>query len=82
MKNGEYDHIHILIHLPTKVQLTKLVNSLKGVSSRKMKQYHPEPEQSAYLKNALWARSYFTGSCGGASIDVLKDYIANQNRPG
>lgn len=79
--NGESDHVHILINYPPKVQLTKLVNSLKGVSSRKMKQYHPELEQPAYLKNALWARSYFAGSCGGASIDVLKAYIANQNRP-
>ena len=79
--NGESDHVHILINYPPKVQLTKLVNSLKGVSSRKMKQYHPELEQPAYLKNALWARSYFAGSCGGASIDVLKGYIANQNRP-
>ncbi|MCB5163005.1 IS200/IS605 family transposase, partial [Marinomonas algarum] len=64
------------INYPPKVQLTKLVNSLKGVSSRKMKQYHPELEPPAYLKNALWARSYFAGSCGGASIDVLKGYIA------
>lgn len=79
--NGESDHVHILINYPPKVQLTKLVNSLKGVSSRKLKQHHPELEQPAYLKNALWARSYFAGSCGGASIEVLKSYIANQNRP-
>ncbi|MCB5162837.1 IS200/IS605 family transposase, partial [Marinomonas algarum] len=52
--NGESDHVHILINYPPKVQLTKLVNSLKGVSSRKMKQYHPELEPPAYLKNALW----------------------------
>lgn len=71
----------MLINYPTKVQLSKLVNSLKGVSSRKMKQYHPELEQPAYLKNALWARSYFAGSCGGASIDVLKTYIEHQARP-
>ena len=79
--NGESDHVHLLINYPTKVQLSKLVNSLKGVSSRKMKQYHPELEQPAYLKNALWARSYFAGSCGGASIGVLKTYIENQARP-
>nr|WP_051789375.1 IS200/IS605 family transposase [Endozoicomonas montiporae] len=79
--NGETDHIHLLIHYPPKVQLSKLVNSLKGVSSRKMKLHHPELVKPAYLKNALWARSYFAGSCGGASIDVLKTYIENQARP-
>ena len=79
--NGEQDHVHLLIHYPPKVALSKLVNSLKGVSSRRMKQYHPELKKPAYLKNALWARSYFAGSCGGASINTLKKYIENQDTP-
>jgi putative transposase len=32
--NGEDDHVHLLIDYPPKVSLSKLVNSLKGVSSR------------------------------------------------
>ena len=40
--NGEEDHIHLLINYPPKVSIAKLVNSLKGVSSRKLKQIHPE----------------------------------------
>ena len=31
---GEDDHVHLLIVYPPKVALSKLVNSLKGVSSR------------------------------------------------
>ena len=31
---GEKDHVHLLVHYPPKVQLSKLVNSLKGVSAR------------------------------------------------
>ena len=32
--NGEQDQVHLLVHYPPKVQLSKLVNSLKGISSR------------------------------------------------
>lgn len=32
--NGEHDHIHLRIEYPPTVQLSKLVNSLKGVSAR------------------------------------------------
>lgn len=79
--NGEQDHVHILVNYPPKVAVSKLVNSLKGVSSRRLKQYHPELIKPAYMKNALWSPSYFAGSVGGAPIEVLKQYIEQQNRP-
>ncbi|PBC93855.1 Transposase IS200 like [Streptomyces sp. OV198] len=31
--NGERDHVHLLINYPPKVVVSKLVNSLKGVSA-------------------------------------------------
>ncbi|WP_419630568.1 IS200/IS605 family transposase, partial [Thiolapillus sp.] len=31
--NGETDHVHLLVEYPPTVQLSKLINSLKGVSS-------------------------------------------------
>lgn len=36
--NGEEDHVHLLIHYPPKVTLSHPVNSLKGVSSRRLRQ--------------------------------------------
>lgn len=53
--NGETDHEDLLVNYPPKVQLSRLVNSLKGVSSRKLKLHHPELIKPAYLKNALWS---------------------------
>lgn len=79
--NGEQDHVHLLIEYPPKMQLTKLINSLKGVSSRKLKQYFPELYQPAWRHDALWSPSYFCGSCGGASLEVLEKYIKQQCRP-
>lgn len=78
--NGEEDHVHMLIHYPPKVSLAKLVNSLKGVSSRRLRQNWPALEKK-YYKGVLWSPSYFAGSCGGAPIDIVKKYIQSQNKP-
>ena len=78
--NGESDHVHLLVEYPPKVTISKLVNSLKGVSSRKLKELHPELKEY-YWKNALWSPSYFAGSCGGPPLDIIKQYIEKQNSP-
>lgn len=79
--NGEGDHVHLLVNYPPKVALSRLVNSLKGVSSRRLKLMHPELVKPAYLNNALWSPSYFAGSVGGAPISVVRQYIEQQARP-
>jgi len=78
--NGEQDHVHMLIHYPPKISLAKLVNSLKGVSSRRLRQNWPELEKK-YYKGVLWSPSYFAGSCGGAPIEIVRKYIEAQNTP-
>jgi len=78
--NGENDHVHLLINYPPKVAISKLVNSLKGVSSRMLKRLHPELGKQ-YWKGALWSPSYFSGSCGGAPISIIREYIEKQSRP-
>ncbi len=72
--NGEEDHVHLLVEYPPTVCISKLVNSLKGVSSRKLKQQFPEIKKY-YWKNALWSPSYFAGSCGGAPLEIVRKYI-------
>ncbi|QCR38279.1 IS200/IS605 family transposase [Nissabacter sp. SGAir0207] len=79
--NGESDHVHMLLNFPPKVAISKLVNSLKGVSSRKMKLHHPDLHKPAWNSDALWSPSYFAGSVGGAPLEVIKKYIEDQNRP-
>ncbi|MFC5785620.1 IS200/IS605 family transposase, partial [Streptomyces aureus] len=70
-----------LVHYPPKVQLSKLVNSLKGVSSRRLRQEY-DSHVSRYLWGGhFWSGSYFAGSCRGAPLTVVKQYIDNQQRP-
>lgn len=79
--DGEGDHVHLLVTYPPKVAISSLVNSLKGVSSRliRKKQYPSISEQ--LWDSALWSPSYFAGSCGGAPIDIIRQYIEQQNTP-
>jgi len=82
--NGERDHIHLLVNYPPKVRLSELVNSLKGVSSRRLKQEFPALSTFWSIrehKGHLWSPSYFAGSVGGAPITILRQYIENQSRP-
>lgn len=71
--NGELDHVHLLVNYPPKVQLSKLVNSLKGVYSRYIRQKFPDVKYHWTNKKSgvLWSPSYFAGSVGGAPIEVV-----------
>ena len=80
--DGEADHVHLLITYPPRIALSTLVNSLKGVSSRVLRKKFKVFQKEYWGENvALWSRSYFVASVGGAPIDILKEYIENQKTP-
>ena len=78
--DGEHDHVHRLVEYPPKVAVSALVNSLKGVSSRRLRQERPDIEQ-CYWKGILWSPSYFAASCGGTPIGIVRQYIEQQQTP-
>lgn len=78
---GEGDHVHLLVNFPPKISISKLVNSLKGVSSRKVRALNFPEIQKKIWGESLWSPSYFAGSCGGAPLDIIKQYIQQQERP-
>jgi putative transposase len=78
---GERDHVHLLINYPPKISISKLVNSLKGVSSRLIRNKGYSSIQDALWGKNLWSPSYFAGSCGGAPISIIRQYIENQQSP-
>lgn len=68
--DGQDDLVHLLINYPPKVSVSKLVNSLMGVSSDLIRK--------KLWGDALWSPSYFAGSCGGALIAIVRQYIEQQ----
>jgi putative transposase len=77
--HGEDDHVHLLVEYSPKVAIAKLVNSLKGVSSRRLRLLHPEIAPR-YYQGVLWAPSYFAASCGGAPLSIIRQYVENQRQ--
>lgn len=78
---GEADHIHLLLGLNPTIQPSKLVNSLKTVTSRRLRAEYKEHLAQFYWKPVLWNRAYCLLTAGGAPIEVLREYIENQDRP-
>ena len=79
--DGEDDHVHLLVNYPPKVTISKLVNSLKGISSLLIRKKNYPNIKKKLWKGALWSPSYFAGSCGGAPIEIIRQYIEQQQTP-
>ena len=79
--DGEKDHVHLLVTYPPKVSISRLVNSLKGVSSRLVRKKQDSSIIKALWGNALRSLSYFAGSCGGAPLETIRTYIEQQDSP-
>jgi len=74
----EEDHVHLLVFYPPKVALSVLVNSLKGVSARRLR-VERFPEVKAKLRGShFWSPSYCAVSCGGAPLAIVKRYVEAQ----
>lgn len=69
------DHVHILMEVGPQFGIHKAVKSLKGYTSKVLRQEFP------YLRTkmpTLWTNSYFVSTVGGAPQEVIKQYIENQ----
>ena len=78
--DGEDDHVHLLVEYPPRVAVSRLVNSLKGVSSRLLRKERPDI-RNRYWRGALWSPSYFAASCGGAPVAIVRQYVERQRTP-
>src|SRR5260370_17700929 len=68
--HGKDHHVHLLVRYPPKVAVSNLVNSLKGVSSRMLRQERPDLAPR-YWKVVLWSPPYFASTLVHAPINML-----------
>lgn len=79
--NGERDHVHLLLQYTPQTEPSKLINNLKTVSSRYLRKEFADLINRVYWKDVLWTNGYFIASCGGVTVEQLKKYIDEQDRP-
>ena len=76
--NTDKDHIHIMFEAPPQVQLSKLVNNYKTVTSRLLRKEFAEKLSKYYWKPYFWSDSYFVCTVSDRSHDMILEYIKNQ----
>jgi len=72
--NGYYDHVHCLVKLKPAQSVSKIVNLLKGESSRWINERFDE-QLSHWFE---WQRGYFAASVGEAELERIRKYIRGQ----
>ncbi|HAN10501.1 MAG TPA: IS200/IS605 family transposase [Clostridiales bacterium] len=72
------DHVHLLLSAPPHISVSKLVQHIKGTTSRKLLMEYKELDKQ-YWGQHLWARGYFAASSGNVTDEVIIEYIKNQD---
>jgi len=71
------DHIHMLLSVPPQLAPAKVVQYIKGRSSRLLQAEFPELGKR-YWGQHLWARGYFCATVGAVDEETIKHYIETQ----
>ena len=71
------EHIHLLISCPPSISVSKIVQQLKGKTSRVLLSEYKELKKR-YWGQHLWSTGYFCRSVGTVTRDIIKEYIENQ----
>ena len=72
------DHIHLFVSVPPTLSLSKLLQSIKGRSSRRMLEEFKTLKKQFWGRH-LWARGYFVASSGNVTDEVIAKYIEDQD---
>ncbi len=71
------DHVHLLVSIPPNIAVSKLMQYIKGKSSRKILMEF-EHLRKRYWGQHIWARGYFAVTVGNLNEQQVQEYIENQ----
>ena len=72
------DHVHVLVSCPPTMSPSKLMQYIKGKSSRKLMMEFKHI-QKQYWGRHFWARGYFVASSGNVTDEAIAEYIRGQD---
>ena len=72
------DHIHMLVSVPPHLSASKLMQYIKGYTSRKLQMEYKSLNREFWGKH-LWARGYFAASSGNVTDEIIAEYIRTQD---
>lgn len=72
------DHVHVLLSCPPNLSPSKIMQLIKGKTSRKLLMEFSHL-QKAFWGRHLWARGYFVASSGNVTDEIIMEYIRGQD---
>ena len=75
--NHDLDHVHVLFRGHPNTEISKFINAYKSASSRLVKKEFPQIRKFLW-KEMFWSQSYCLISTGGATVDIIRQYIQSQ----
>jgi putative transposase len=72
------DHVHVLLSCPPNLSPSKIMQLIKGKTSRKLLMEFKHL-QKMYWGRHFWARGYFVASSGNVTDEVIIEYIRTQD---
>lgn len=73
------DHVHVLLSCPPNISPSKVMQYIKGKTSRKLMMEFKHI-QKQYWGRHLWARGYFVATSGNVTDEVIMEYIKQQDK--
>ena len=73
------DHVHLFLQINPKDSISKVMQMLKGGSSRVIRTEFPELEEFLW-GNQFWSDGYFVETFGKFSETAIRKYIREQNK--
>ncbi len=77
--NVQEDHVHLLVSVPPKVSISKLMGTLKGKLAIKLFKSYPKLKKKPYWGNHFWARGYFVSTVG-LDEEMIRKYVKYQEK--
>ena len=77
--NTDKDHIHIMFETKPQIQLSKLINNFKTVTSRRIRKEFADELKPFYWKPYFWSDNYFVCTVSDRSQEIVEKYIVNQS---
>ena len=68
------DHVHMFISVLPQIALSKVMQRIKGRSSRRVQMEFPELRKR-YWGRRFWARGYFSTTSGNVTDDIILQYL-------
>ena len=75
------DHVHLLLSCPPNLAPSKVVQYLKGRSSRLLQEEFSQLKKR-YWGQHLWGRGYFCATVGSVTEEMIRDYIEKHAESG